>query len=51
MMEGNEALFASPVMQAKLKQLSLGIREAYKWVKTEIQLPWEQYIAEEGQTK
>lgn len=47
MTDGNAGLFAAPIMQAKLKQLCLGIREAYDWEKEEIDLPWEQYLIEE----
>lgn len=47
MTDGNEGLFAAPIMQAKLRQLCLGIREACDWEKEEIELPWEQYLIEE----
>lgn len=47
MTDGNEGLFEAPIMQAKLKQLCLGIRQAYKWEKEEITLPWEQYLKQE----
>ena len=49
MTDGNQGLFAAPIMQAKLKQLCLGIREAYDWEKEEIDLPWEQYLTEEAE--
>ena len=47
MTDGNQALFAAPVMQQKLQQLCLGIRQACKWEKEDIILPWEQYLIEE----
>lgn len=47
MAEGNADLFKAPVLQKKLQQLCLGIREAYKWQKTDINLPWEQYLVQE----
>lgn len=45
MIAGNDQLFTAEIMQKKLQQLCLGIREAYDWEKTEIVLPWEQYLA------
>lgn len=46
MTEGNEAFFATETMQLKLKQLCMAIREAFGWKKTDIVLPWEQYLQE-----
>lgn len=46
MMPGNEDYFSSEVMQAKLKQLCMGIREAFGWKKSEAVYPWEQYLQE-----
>ena len=45
--EGNEEVFASPVMQSKLKKLCEGIREAYGLEKKEDTYPWEQYLTQE----
>ena len=42
--EGNEALFASKTMQNKLRQLCVGIRNAYGWKKDSRSFPWEQYL-------
>ena len=42
--EGNQELFKSPILQAKLKTLCEGIREAYKWQKDPQSFPWEQYL-------
>ena len=42
--EGNEALFASKTMQAKLKQFCVGLRNAYGWKKDERSFLWEQYL-------
>lgn len=47
MTEGNQNLFTSPIMQKKLQQICEGLRQACKWEKTEIELPWEQYLIEE----
>ncbi len=44
MLPGNEEIFASAAMQAKLKQLCLGIREAYGLEKSPESYPWEQYL-------
>ena len=44
MLSGNEGIFASAAMQAKLKQLCLGIREAYGLEKSPEIYPWEQYL-------
>ncbi len=42
--EGNEELFASKTMQNKLRQLCVGIRNAYGWKKDSRSFPWEQYL-------
>ena len=44
MTKGNENLFKSPTLQAKLKTLCEGIREAYGWQKEARVFPWEQYL-------
>lgn len=44
MAEGNEDLFASPVMQKKLLCLSQGIREAFSLTDPQMNLSWEQYL-------
>lgn len=44
MTEGNEAMFASDIMQKKLQKLCSGIREAYAWKKDERSFLWEQYL-------
>ncbi len=44
MLPDNEEIFASAAMQAKLKQLCLGIREAYGLEKSPESYPWEQYL-------
>ena len=44
MTEGNEELFTSSTLQAKLKTLCEGIREAYGWQKESQVFPWEQYL-------
>lgn len=46
MMEWNEHYFATETMQAKLRQLCLGIREAFGWKKYEGTFIWEQYLQE-----
>ena len=46
MMPGNEALFESPALQAKLRAICTGIREAYRLKKTDAALLWEQYLDE-----
>lgn len=46
MMEGNEAYFESEAMQAKLKALCTGIREAYGLKKSPDTFLWEQYLKE-----
>jgi hypothetical protein len=42
--EGNEELFASKTMQSKLRQLCVGIRNAFGWKKDSRTFPWEQYL-------
>lgn len=44
MQEGNETYFESAAMQAKLKALCVGIREAYGLKKSRETFPWEQYL-------
>lgn len=44
--EGNAELFASETMQSKLRQLCVGIRNAFGWKKDERSFPWEQYLEE-----
>lgn len=46
LLEGNEDMFASPIMQTKLKAFFEGIREAYGWQKEAESFPWEQYFDE-----
>lgn len=46
MTPGNEEIFEEPAMQAKLYQLCLGIRTAFKLKDTQEPLLWEQYLAE-----
>ena len=46
MMEGNEAVFESQTMQKKLRQLCLGIREAFDLKKSAEVFRWEQYLKE-----
>lgn len=45
MAPGSEALFASPVLQAKLETLCRGIRQAYGLKKSPEEFPWEQYLS------
>lgn len=42
----NAYLFQSDTMQAKLRQLCIGIREAFGWKKSPEVFPWEQYLEE-----
>ena len=42
--EGNEAYFTSEVMQNKLQQICIGIREAFQWKKDSRTFVWEQYL-------
>ena len=44
MTQGNAELFESAVLQAKLKTLCEGIREAYGWQKETQIFPWELYL-------
>jgi len=44
MLPGNQALFAAPIMQAKLNALCRGIRQAYGLNKSADTFPWEQYL-------
>ena len=44
MLPGNEELFRPQLMQAKLKALCDGIREAYGLEKAEETFLWEQYL-------
>ena len=44
MTEGNGHYFASPIMQAKLSLLSMGIRQAFGLEKSEQNFLWEQYL-------
>lgn len=46
MSDGNADYFRSETMQAKLKQLCLGIRQAFGWKKYEGTFFWEQYLNE-----
>ena len=46
MTAGHEELFSSPNLQAKLRQLCTGIREAFGLKKYQQILPWEQYLSE-----
>lgn len=44
MLEGNADMFKAPTMQAKLRRLCMGIREAYGLQKSENSYAWEQYL-------
>lgn len=44
MMPGNEAIFESPAMQAKLSRICRGIRKAFKLEKSKDTFLWEQYL-------
>lgn len=46
MMSGNEACFSSETMQNKLRQLCIGIRDAFRLEKSTEIFRWEQYLAE-----
>ena len=46
LLPGNEDVFASETMQAKLKTFCEGIREAYGWQKEAEAFAWEQYLDE-----
>ena len=43
-MEGSEEVFASPIVQGKLQQVSAAIRDAFDIKGTDVKLLWEQYI-------
>lgn len=45
MAEGNQEVFAPQIMQSKLRQICVAIRDAYDWDKDERTFPWEQYLA------
>lgn len=42
----NADMFQSVAMQAKLKQLCMGIRDAWRWEEKSEIYPWEQYLSE-----
>lgn len=44
MMEGNESIFTTKTMQAKLKRMCQGIRESYGYEKNGKTYLWEQYL-------
>ena len=44
MMEDQAAVFEAPAMQAKLRQICLGIREAFQLKNAPIIYPWEQHL-------
>ena len=44
MTEGNESMFQTKTMQAKLKRMCQGIREAYNYEKNGKTYQWEQYL-------
>lgn len=46
MTAGNKDVFQSETMQAKLRQVCKGIREAFEWKRDERVFPWEQYLNE-----
>ena len=43
-MEGSEEVFASPIVQGKLQQVSAAIRDAFGIKATDVTLLWEKYI-------
>ena len=43
---GRSESFGSEIMQEKLRQICLGIREAFRTAKASESLPWEQYLTE-----
>ena len=43
-LEGNESLFTTDAMQAKLKRMCQGIRESYGYEKNGKTYIWEQYL-------
>ena len=42
----NAQMFQAETMQAKLKAICKGIREAWRWEDEETEFPWEQYLEE-----
>ena len=44
MKKDNAAMFESKAMQKKLKNLCLGIRDAWRWERKTEEFPWEQYL-------
>ena len=44
MLEGNEEIFVTEAMQAKLKRMCQGIRESYGYERDGNTYPWEQYL-------
>ncbi len=46
MQPDNQAMFSSQIMQTKLNQLCLGIRDAWRWEREKEIFPWEQYLNE-----
>lgn len=46
MMDGNGELFKAPALQAKLRQLCLGIRQTFELEASAQTYPWEQYLTE-----
>lgn len=44
MKANNGQMFQAPAMQAKLKQLCVGIRDAWNWDEKKDTYPWEQYL-------
>ena len=46
MLDNNESRFESPTMQAKLRQLCIGIREGFGLTKSREMFRWEQYLKE-----
>ena len=46
MQEGTEEVFASEIMQRKLRQICVALRTAYDWKKDERTFLWEQYLTE-----
>lgn len=43
-MPGNEEIFAEPILQGKIQQICIGIREAFGLTNADITLLWEQYL-------
>lgn len=44
MKKDNAEMFQSAAMQKKLKQICLGIRDAWRWERKTEEFPWEQYL-------